>query len=133
VAAGHCNCHSQGCCCQARYCCCFLLMHDRVQDQGWRRYTYPASPLRTMHMLPPPQPGAEAKGRYALVWFGIRCNCVVDPESLIAAKGVTTMTTRPIRSQQQPQQLGGKGMGGSSTAHLWPVEGGGGGNGCHCC
>jgi hypothetical protein len=85
---------------QAHYRCCFLLMHGQVQDRGWRRYTYPAPPSRTTQMPPPPQPGTEAKGCYALVWFGIQCDHVTDPESLIAAGGITTMTARPIRSQQ---------------------------------
>jgi hypothetical protein len=34
------------------------------------------------------------------VWFGIRRDCVTDPESSIAAGGITTMTARPIRSQR---------------------------------
>ncbi len=133
AVVGCCIATPQGCHCQTRYHCCFLLAHGRVQDQGWQQYIFPASSSRMMHALPPPWPGTEAKGQYTLVWFGIRCNCMTDPELLIVAGGITTMTARPIRSQQRPQQLEGKGTGGSSMAHLWPVEGGSGHNGCHCC
>jgi hypothetical protein len=45
-------------------------------------------PLEDDAHAAPPSTSAEAKGRYALVWFGIRRDWT-DPESSIAAGGIT--------------------------------------------